>query len=139
MIKGTPKAFRRSRDLRREMTLPEVLLWQQLRRRGAGHKWRKQHAAGPYTLDFYCDAAKLCVEIDGEAHSRGNRPEQDTVRDVWLLERGIATMRIAATDVLTNLENVVLFIAQHAGERAPLHHRAAPDGPPPRDELGEEF
>ena len=138
MIRGTSEAWRRSRALRRELTLPEVLLWQQLRRRGAGHKWRKQHAAGPYTLDFYCDAAKLCVEVDGEAHDRGDRPARDARRDAWLAAQGIATLRIAAADILRNLEGVVTFIAARAGERAPLHPPAAPGGPPPRAELGEE-
>ncbi|WCT75484.1 endonuclease domain-containing protein [Sphingomonas naphthae] len=138
MIRGTTTAFRRSRELRRAMSLPEVLLWQQLRRRGAGHKWRKQHAAGPYTLDFYCDAAKLCVEVDGEAHGRGDRPEADARRDAWLAARGIETLRVPAVDVLGNLEGVVTFIAQVAGGRRPLHHPAAPGGPPPRAKLGEE-
>lgn len=45
MIRGTGKAYHRAKQLRREMTLPEILLWQQLRKRQAGHKWRKQHAA----------------------------------------------------------------------------------------------
>jgi very-short-patch-repair endonuclease len=66
MLKGNGKAYRRSKELRREMTLPEVLLWQQLRRNE--QHWRNQHPSGPYSLDFYCDAAKLCVEVDGEAH-----------------------------------------------------------------------
>ena len=138
MIRGTGEAWRRSRALRREMTLPEVLSWQQLRRRGAGHKWRKQHAAGDYSLDFYCDAAKLCVEVDGEAHSRGDRPTRDAARDAWMAQRGIVTLRVAAVDVLKNLDEVLRLIALRASERAPLHHRASPDGPPPRDELGEE-
>ncbi|WP_176496527.1 endonuclease domain-containing protein [Sphingomonas sp. HMP6] len=138
MIRGTGKAWHRSRQLRHELTLPEVLLWQQLRRRGAGHNWRKQHAAGDYSLDFYCDAAKLCVEVDGEAHSRGDRPTRDAARDAWMAERGIVTLRIPAVDVLRHLDGVLRLIALRAGERAPLHHPAASDGPPPRDALGEE-
>ena len=75
MLKGTGKAYRRAQSLRREMSLPELLLWQALRRHGAGFKWRKQHPAGPYIVDFYCDALKLCIEVDGEAHDRGERPK----------------------------------------------------------------
>jgi very-short-patch-repair endonuclease len=139
MIRGTGKAYHRARELRREMTLPEVLLWQQLRGSQTGLKWRKQHAAGPYALDFYCDRAKLCIEVDGEAHSRGDRPARAAARDAWLGARGIETLRIAAADILNNLKGVLLFIAERVGERAPLHPPAAPGGPPPRDELGEEF
>jgi len=136
MLKGTGKAYRRSKQLRREMTLPEVLLWQQLRQNGTGHHWRKQHPAGPYSLDFYCDSAKLCVEVDSEAHERGDRPERDARRDAWLAENGIETLRIPAVEVLRNLEGVLAHIGVHARKRAPLHRPS--DGPPPPAELGEE-
>jgi very-short-patch-repair endonuclease len=138
MLKGTGKAYRQSRELRRTMTLPEVVLWEKLRGRRLGHKWRKQHPAGPYSLDFYCDAAKLCIEIDGEAHACDGRPQADARRDAWLAERGVFTLRIPAGEILNNLEGVVVAIAGHALERAPLHHPAAPDGPPPRAKLGED-
>jgi very-short-patch-repair endonuclease len=136
MLKGTGKAYRRGRELRREMSLPEVLLWQQLRRRQTGFRWRKQHPAGPYDLDFYCDAVKLCVEVDGEGHDRGNRPRRDAQRDVWLAERGILTLRISAADVLRNMEGVLAWIDLHARERAPLHRPS--DGPPPPAAPGED-
>ncbi|MBC9031306.1 endonuclease domain-containing protein [Sphingomonas sp. JC676] len=135
MLKGTGKAYRQSKRLRRELTLPEVLLWQRLRRHATGHHWRNQHPAGPYSLDFYCDAAKLCVEVDGEAHERSDRPERDARRDAWLAANGIMTLRIPAAEVLRNLEGVVRSVSEHARKRAPLHHPS--DGPPPP--LGEEF
>jgi very-short-patch-repair endonuclease len=136
MLKGSGKAYRRARELRREMSLPEVLLWQHLRRKQTGLKWRKQHPAGPYNLDFYCDAAKLCVEVDGEAHGRAGRPDRDRRRDAWLTEQEIATLRIAANDVLRNIEGVLAWIDRHARERAPLHRPS--DGPPPPASPGEE-
>ena len=140
MIKGTGKAIRRARELRREMTLPEVILWQQLRKTQTGYKWRKQHPAGPYDLDFYCDRAKLCVEVDGEAHDRGERPERDAKRDQWLLARGILTLRIRAVDVLKNLEGVLIHITENARSRAPLHHPPeVAGGPPPPAKLGEDL
>ena len=137
MLKATGKAYRRARTLRREMSLPEVLLWQQLRRRQSGFKWRKQHPAGPYDLDFYCDAATLCVEIDGEAHERADHPGRDARRDAWLAHHGIFTLRIPASEVLNNLEGALAFIAAHARERAPLHRPS--DGPPPPAAPGEDF
>ena len=136
MLKGTGKAYRRAKQLRREMTLPEVLLWQQLRCVQTGHKWRKQHPAGPYDLDFYCDRAKLCVEIDGEVHNRGDTPSRDARRDAWLAANGIMTLRIPAREILDNLEGALATINAVARERAPLHQPSA--GPPPPAELGEE-
>ncbi|HEY0044807.1 MAG TPA: DUF559 domain-containing protein [Allosphingosinicella sp.] len=117
MLKGTGKAYRQARALRREMSLPEVLLWQQLRKHDSGHHWRKQHAAGPYSLDFYCHAAKLCVEVDGEAHDRGDRPQRDAARDAWIAAEGIVTLRIPAAEVLGNMEGVLAFIHAHARDR----------------------
>ncbi|WP_349290416.1 endonuclease domain-containing protein [Sphingomonas sp. 3F27E9-B] len=112
------------------------MLWQQLRRNGTGHRWRRQHPAGVYSLDFYCDAAKLCVEVDGEAHERGSRPARDARRDARLAANGILTLRIPAAEVLGNIEGVVRAVSEHARKRVPLHRPS--DGPPPRDELGEE-
>jgi very-short-patch-repair endonuclease len=137
MLKGSGKAYRRARELRRVMSLPEVLLWQQLRARQTGYHWRKQHPGGPYDLDFYCDRAKLCVEMDGEAHDRGTQPLKDARRDAWLASQGILTLRIPAAEVLANMEGVLALVEANARERAPLHRPA--DGPPPPGKLGEDF
>jgi len=117
MLKGTGLAYRRAKRLRDEMSLPEVLLWQQLRANQTGLHWRKQHPAGPYTLDFYCQRALLCIEVDSEAHERGNRPDRDAARDAFLLRHGIVTLRITAVDVLKNLESVVTHIVETARSR----------------------
>jgi very-short-patch-repair endonuclease len=78
----------RARELRRSMSLPERLLWQALRERPGSLKFRRQHPLGRYVLDFYCPAARLVVEVDGQSHGMGRRPEQDAVRDRWLTEQG---------------------------------------------------
>jgi very-short-patch-repair endonuclease len=119
------------------MSLPEVLLWQQLRARPSGLKFRRQHPSGPYDLDFYCGDARLAVEIDGESHERGDRPERDSIRDHWLDQHGITTMRIPGAEVLRNLEGVLLGIIEECKARLPLHPAAPRRGPPPRDTLGE--
>ncbi|MBM3928239.1 MAG: DUF559 domain-containing protein [Sphingomonadales bacterium] len=129
----------RSRCFRRTLTLPEILLWQALRGRPAGLKFRKQHPSGPFTLDFYCIDAKLVVEVDGEAHSRGDRPQRDHARDAWFARFGLHTLRIPAAEVLRDLDAAVRRIVSVARDRLPLHHPAAPGGPPPRDKLGEEW
>jgi len=59
MRTSSRKSVARAKRLRREMSLPEVLLWTALRERPAGFKFRKQHAAGVYSLDFFCVAAAL--------------------------------------------------------------------------------
>lgn len=131
------RSIRKARRLRREMSLPEVLLWRQLRSRPAGLKFRRQHPTGPYDLDFFCSDARLAIEVDGEAHERGDRPARDAARDLWLQERGIETPRIPAVEVLGNLEGVLRAVVAEAIARLPLHRPSG--GPPPRDELGEEL
>jgi very-short-patch-repair endonuclease len=100
--RNIPKA----RHLRTTMTLPEVLLWQILRRQPMNIKFRRQHPIGPYVLDFYCPSAKLAIEIDGTVHDMGNRPAHDAQRIEWLAENGIKTLRIPATEVLKSPETV---------------------------------
>src|SRR5690349_5393967 len=91
----------RAKRLRRKMTLPEVLLWQGLRRREDGQPaWRRQHPFGPYVLDFFCAKANLCVEVDGEGHGYGDRPQRDARRDGYLKHHGVRTIRIPAREVL---------------------------------------
>ncbi|HEX8513762.1 MAG TPA: endonuclease domain-containing protein [Allosphingosinicella sp.] len=113
-----------SRRLRRRMSLPEILLWRELRQRPGGLKFRRQHPTGPYTLDFYCNDARLAIELDGEAHGRGDRPEKDAARDAWLAEAGIETIRIPAVEVMHDLEGVLRGIFVRAIARLPLDHPA---------------
>ncbi len=120
------------------MSLPEVLLWQALRKAPGGLKFRREHPTGEYSLDFYCGDARLAIEVDGEAHARGARPARDERRDAWLAAKGIVTMRVPAVEVLRDLDAVLQGIVAEARSRLPLHHPAAPGGPPPRGELGEE-
>lgn len=131
-------AVTRARRNRREMTLPEVLLWRELKARPSGIKFRRQHPSGPYVLDFFCNDARLAIEIDGIAHNMGDRPQRDTVRDAFFVRAGIETLRIPASDLLADPVAVATSIVAFARSRLPLHHPAAPDGPPPRDKLGED-
>ena len=127
---------RNARKIRRKMTLPEVILWHALRQRPNGLKFRRQHPTGPYVLDFFCSDARLAIEVDGESHSRGDRPQRDAARDEWLLSQGIDTLRIPAVDLLKDADATLRWIMIEATSRLPLHH--PPGGPPPRGKLGED-
>lgn len=116
------------------MSLPEVLLWRCLRRRALGFKFRKQHPLAPYVLDFYCPEAKLVVEVDGEAHNRGDRSMRDARRDRILGELGLKIIRVPARDVLASPETVAEAIV--ASVAKPLHRPSG--GPPPHALHGED-
>jgi very-short-patch-repair endonuclease len=124
------KLVKRARSLRKEMSLPEVLLWRELKRRPGGFKFRRQLPQGGYILDFACLEARFGIEVDGEAHNRGGRPERDDVRDERLKRLGFRMLRLSARDVLQNIEGVVTTIVEHCVALGPLHQPAA--GPPPR-------
>lgn len=104
----------RARELRGAMTLPEVLLWQRLRK-VEDAKFRRQHPIGPYVLDFYCAAARVCIEIDGIAHDMGDRPERDAVRDRWLAGQGVRVVRVAAAEVLRDVDGVADSLVRMCG------------------------
>ncbi len=101
------------------MTRPEVVLWISLKGgRLEGLKFRRQHPLGPYILDFYCHAARLCVEVDGEGHSFGNRPQKDQFRDAWLESVGVRTLRVSAATVLEDADVALrMILATVRGER----------------------
>jgi len=96
------------------MSLPEVLLWQHLRKRPDGLKFRKQFPFQQVTVDFACLERRLVVEIDGEGHSCGDQPRRDCARDAFLRREGFRVIRIAARDVLRDMDAVLSFILAHA-------------------------
>ena len=98
-----------ARDLRRHGSDAEQQLWFLLRdRRLGGFKFRRQHPLPPYTLDFYCHDACLCVEVDGGQHA--DDVTRDTRRDAALAAAGVRTLRVWADAVLREPEAVLQAI-----------------------------
>ena len=129
-VAATDKAYKTARRLRRNLSLPEKLLW--VRLRGSEIRFRRQHPIGPYVLDFYCPTANLAIEVDGFAHETGNRRKRDEERTGWLRAQGLEVLRINAKDVLADPGSVADALLRLCSTDAePLHHPAAPDGPPP--------
>jgi very-short-patch-repair endonuclease len=83
-----------------------------------GPKFRRQHTVGPYTLDFYCRAGRLAVELDGGQHYEGPQREKDVARDAWLATRGIRVLRYSDREVLLEGEAVEEAIWQALKEPA---------------------
>ncbi len=117
-----------ARKLRRNMSLPEILLWQRLKGSKAGLKFRKQHPIGPFVADFYCAETRTVIEVDGEVHDRADRPMRDVERDRFLEENGYRVIHISAGEILRDVDGASAAIASLVA--TPLHRPA--DGPPPR-------
>ena len=124
-LSGPAETKTKAKRLRSTLSPPEVRLWSALRRNQTGFRFRRQHPTGPYVLDFYCYAARLCVEVDGEQHSFITG--RDEVRDRWLHKQGVRTLRIPARYVLTDLDAVVRWIINEASTPSGGH---CPPPPP---------
>ena len=127
----TPEALRNAKRLRREMSLPEVLLWNRLRGKPMGVKFRNQHPVENHIVDFYCAAKRIAFEIDGIAHDMGNRPARDEQRDARLRSSGIETVRIPAAAVLGDADGIAEAIVKLCLDRPPpsaLRAATSPNG-----------
>jgi ATP-dependent DNA helicase RecQ len=121
MHRVEPKASKcmmdRARQLRRAGTLPERILWNVLRRHLlGGYKFRRQQPIGPYVADFYCEAARLAVELDGRSHEA--REARDAIRDAFMKGQGIEVLRIHNKDLLQHREAIAETILRVADARA---------------------
>ncbi len=115
-----PNYEERRKDLRREATLPEVLLWRQLRNGVLeGLKFRRQQQLGPYIADFYCSIASLVIEVDGGQHFEPESQAYDEARTAYFESRGLRVLRFTNTDVLQNLDGVIEAILEAIGAPSP--------------------
>jgi very-short-patch-repair endonuclease len=108
-IRTPAQIQQRARQLRREMTPAEKLLWSRLRnKRLDGLKFRWQHPLGPFIADFYCAACRLVVEIDGDIHDL--QPERDAARTEQFEQYGYRVIRFRNEQVLNDIESVLAAI-----------------------------
>ena len=110
----------RVRELRKNATEPEKLLWNLLRNRALHDaKFRRQHPISSYILDFYCPEAKLAIELDGSQHLEENKAKYDKERTKILKEQGIKAIRFWNSDVTNRTEEVLNAIWEELEERLP--------------------
>src|SRR5207302_1452527 len=102
----------RSRELRREMTDAERILWQRLRGgRLNGLKFRRQQIIDGFIVDFYCHTAGLVLEVDGAVH-RG-QVENDAQREQVLVAHGLRVLRLSNDQVEQDIEGLLKRIVDH--------------------------
>jgi very-short-patch-repair endonuclease len=108
----------RARNLRNNMTEPEVFLWARLKRLHAeGYHFRRQRPFKGYFLDFVCIDRKLVVELDGGHHNEPRQLEHDGVRDAVLARHGFLVLRFPNSAVRTNVDGVMHTIRMALSER----------------------
>lgn len=107
IIPYNPKLVPLAKKLRQNMTLSEVLIWQEIKNKQLGVRFSRQIPVDEYIVDFYCKELMLAIEIDGVTHTHENQPEKDLIRQKRLESFGISFIRFDDLDVKTNLRWVV--------------------------------
>ncbi|WP_020560781.1 endonuclease domain-containing protein [Thiofilum flexile] len=111
-IFNQPRYKERRQDLRRNITPAEQALWQMLRGKQMGVKFRRQHGIDHYIVDFYCPEQKLVIEVDGDSHFTEDAQEYDRIRDAYLYSLGLRVLRFTNEQVMEELESVCEVIKQ---------------------------
>lgn len=107
----------RARKLRQDSVDAERKLWRLFSQSNKGNlKIRRQHPVGPFIVDFYCFAAKLALEIDGNSHVGSEA--QDEARDKYLAKMGIKTIRVSPSVADAGIHEFVDWFREQCRERA---------------------
>ena len=94
-----------ARALRKQMTKEEAKLWYQFLRLYRP-RFHRQCVIGNYIADFYCNQAKLVVELDGSQHCTPEEKQYDEHRTEYLQSQGLTVMRLSNLDVMRQFRNV---------------------------------
>jgi len=99
-----------AKQLRKEMTDAEKILWMHLKPGIQNLKFRRQHPIGPYVADFFCHKLKLIIEIDGSIHDLKETKIHDEEREKFLTESGYSVIRFSNRQVHSEIEFILYKI-----------------------------
>ena len=98
-----------ARQLRKNSTLSEVLLWNEIKgKKMMGYQFMRQKPIGNYIVDFFCSELKLIIEIDGESHRY--KFTEDLERQARLENLGLTVLRFDDKEVKNDMNNVLFVI-----------------------------
>jgi very-short-patch-repair endonuclease len=108
MFSGADKLiFKRASQLRKQQTFAEEILWNYLRAKPFGLKFRRQHPFSCYILDFYCHSLKLAIEVDGSIHKEEEVKRNDEIREKQLEQEGLTFLRFTNEQIKLKPEEVI--------------------------------
>ncbi len=111
IISYDPHLKQLAKDLRKNMTLSEILLWDKLKNRQVmGFNFSRQRPLDKYIVDFYCRDLMLAIEIDGESHHHPEVQRKDLARQKRLEQRGVRFLRFDDRDVKQKMDDVLMTI-----------------------------
>lgn len=101
-----PEIFQFAKMLRANMTKSEKKLWEFLRLKPNGFKFRRQHPFNCFILDFYCHKAKLTIEIDGKYHEALKQKMLDESRTNQITQFGLKELRFTDEAIVNHFDIV---------------------------------
>jgi len=104
----------KARELRKDMTDAERVLWSKLRLKQVnGLQFYRQKVIGNYIVDFYCHKAKMVIEVDGGQHYETEGLKKDRIRDEYFKKQGLRVLRFTDLNVLKNIDGVLKEIYKY--------------------------
>ena len=100
----------------KKMTPAESALWEVLRGKQFGYRFRRQHPIGEYIPDFVCLPKRLVIEVDGGYHSEYEQIKKDGLRTTRLNEMGFNVIRFSNEEILGNILGVINQIKDKRNE-----------------------
>jgi very-short-patch-repair endonuclease len=110
IIPYNPQLKERVREMRKNPTLAERILWRELRKKQLGYEFHRQIAVEHFVVDFYCHELFLAIEVDGASHESDDAIAKDLDRQARLENKGVSFLRFKDEDVINRLDAVVLEI-----------------------------
>ena len=118
MLRYKAQLKHKARQLRKNMTDSERVLWSRLRgKQLSGVQFYRQKPIGNFIVDFFAPKAKLVVEVDGSQHGAEGNRLKDKERDENLASRGIKVLRFDSREVLKSTDSVVNSIYRYIRRR----------------------
>ena len=111
-MERNPKLTTLARELRKNQTKEEALLWYNFLCK-APLRFHRQYVIGDYIADFYCHQAKIVVELDGSQHYEESGRAADAKRDAYLRSLGLTVLRYSNADVNQRFASVCEDIWNH--------------------------
>ena len=107
IIPYNPHLKKFARQLRKQMTKAEVVLWQEIRKKELGVQFHRQVPLTNYIVDFYCHEILLAIEVDGITHLHEGAPEKDQKKEEDLNKYGVIVIRFYDEDILNRKKEVL--------------------------------
>ena len=108
IIPYNPKLKELAKKLRKNMTMAEALLWNELKqKRMLGHDFDRQRPIDNFIVDFYCASERLIIELDGEVHNNPQAQNYDTKRTNYLNKLDYTVIRFENKLVFDHLAEVL--------------------------------